>query len=204
MLNHKIIETSRSEWSSPVLLVPKPNGSQILCIDYRKVNSVTKTDSYPIPRIDYCIDKIGQAKYVTNLDLVKVFGQIPLSERSKEISAFVTPNRLYSCTVMPLGVKNAPSTFQRLMNHIVHGLQGGMIDIDDAVIYSDTWEKHLVNICTFLERLPAAIMTVNLTKSDFAHAYVIYLGHIVGQGQVRPRDAKIKCILECPVPTTRK
>ena len=72
------------------------------------------------------------------------------------------------------------------------------------MIYSDTWEKHLVNIRAFLERLAAAKMTVNLTKSDFAHAFVTYLGHIVCQGQVRSRDAKVKCILEYPVPTIRK
>ncbi len=98
------------------------------------MNSVTKTDSYPIPRTDDCIDKIGKAKYVTKFDLVKGFWQIPLSERAKEISAFVTLDRLYSCTVMPFGMKNAPSTFQRLMNHIVHGLQSCVIYIDDAVI----------------------------------------------------------------------
>ncbi len=105
---------------------------------------------------------------------------------------------------MPFGMKNAPSTFQRLMNHIVYGLQGCVIYIDDAVIYSDTSEEHLLNIRAFLERLAAAKMTVNLPKSDVAHAFVTYLGHIVAQGQVGPRDAKVKCILKYPVPTTRK
>ncbi len=122
IFDHKMIEPSQSEWSSPVILVPKPAGSQRLCIDYRKVNLITKTDSYVIPRIDECIDKIGKAKYVTKFDFVKGFWQIPLSERAKEISAFVTPDGLYSCTVMPFGMKNAPRTFQMLMNHIVHGL----------------------------------------------------------------------------------
>ncbi len=91
-----------------------------------------------------------------------------------------------------------------LMNHIIYGLQGCVIYhvyIDDAV---KEHLEHLVNMRAFLERLPAAKMTVNLTKSDFDHAYVTYLGHIVGQGQVRPRDAKVKCILEYPVPTTKK
>ena len=121
MLDHKIIEPSQSEWGSPVILVPTPDGSQRLCIDYRKVNSVTKTHSYPIPRIDDCIDKIGKAKYVTKFDLVKGFSQISLSERAKEIPASVTPDGLYSCIVMPFGMKNAPSSFQRLKNYIVHG-----------------------------------------------------------------------------------
>ena len=75
MSDHKINEPSQSEWSSPVILVPKPDGSQRLCIDYRKVNSVTKTDSYPIPRIVDCIEKIGKAKYVTTFDLVNGFWQ---------------------------------------------------------------------------------------------------------------------------------
>ena len=91
------------------------------------------------------------------------------------------------------------------MDHIVDGLQGCVIYIDGAVIYSDTWEEHLVNIHAFLECLAAAKMTVNLTNSDFAHVYATYFGQVAGQGQVCTRVAKVKCILEkYPVPTTRK
>ena len=101
LLDNDFIEPSQSEWSSPCILVPKPDGTFRMCTDYRKVNSVTKTDTFPIPRIDDCTDNILQAKYVAKFDLLKGFWQIPLTERAKEISAFVTPVRLYQYKVMP-------------------------------------------------------------------------------------------------------
>ena len=95
LLENDFIEPSQSNYSSPCILVPKSNGTYRMCTDYRKVNSVTKTDSFPIPRIDDCIDKVGNSKYVTEFDLLKGFWQVPLTDRAKEVSAFATPNGLY-------------------------------------------------------------------------------------------------------------
>ena len=94
LLENDFIEPSQSNYSSPCILVPKSNGTYRMCTDYRKVNSVTKTDSFPIPRIDDCIDKVGNPKYVTKFDLLKGFWQVPLTDRAKEVSAFATPNGL--------------------------------------------------------------------------------------------------------------
>ena len=94
LLENDFIEPSQSNYSSPCILVPKSNGTYRMCTDYRKVNSVTKTDSFPIPRIDDCIDKVGNSKYVTKFDLLKGFWQVPLTDRAKEVSAFATPNGL--------------------------------------------------------------------------------------------------------------
>ena len=94
LLENDFIEPSQSNYSSPCILVPKSNGTYRMCTDYRKVNSVTKTDSFPIPRIDDCIDKVGSSKYVTKFDLLKGFWQVPLADRAKEVSAFATPNGL--------------------------------------------------------------------------------------------------------------
>ena len=102
--------------SYPCLLVPKPDGSYRMCTDYRKVNSVTKTDSFNLPRIDDCIDRICQAKYVTKFDVLKGFWQVPLTDRAKGISAMVTPDGLYQYKLMPFGMKNSSSTFQCLVN----------------------------------------------------------------------------------------
>ena len=100
LLDNDFIEPSQSDYSSPCILVPKPNGTYRMCTDYRKINTVTKTDSFPIPRIDDCIDKVGKAKFVTKCDLLKGFWQIPLTDRAKEISAFVTPDGLYQYKVV--------------------------------------------------------------------------------------------------------
>ena len=99
--------------------MPKSDGTFRMCTDYRKVNSVTKTDTFPIPRIDDCIDNIGLAKCVTKFDLLKGFWQIPLTDRAREISAFVTPDGLNQYKVMPFGMKNSPATFQRLVNRLI-------------------------------------------------------------------------------------
>ena len=95
LLENDFIEPSQSNYSSPCILVPKSNGTYRMCIDYRKVNSLTKTDSFPIPRIDDCIDKVGNSKYVTKFNLLKNFWQVPLTDKAKEVSAFATPNGLY-------------------------------------------------------------------------------------------------------------
>ena len=142
-----------------------------MCTDYRKVNKVTKSDTFPIPRMD----GIGNAKYVTKFDLLKGFWQVPLTDRAKEISAFVKPTGLYQYKVMPFGMKNSPATFQRLVNSIVSDIDGCEAHIDDVIIYSDTWKKHVAIIRLFFQRLSQAKLTINLAKSEFGCATVIYL-----------------------------
>ena len=200
LLENDFIEPSQSNYSSPCILVPKSNGTYRMCTDYRKVNSVTKTDSFPIPRIDDCIDKVGNSKYVTKFDLLKGFWQVPLTDRAKEVSAFATPNGLYQYKVMPFGMKNSPATFQRLVNNVICGLDGCDAYIDDVIIYSDSWSDHLQRIRKFFDQLSKAKLTVNLAKTEFCHATVTFLGHLVGQGQVKPLEAKVNAISEFPVP----
>ena len=204
LLDNDFIEPSQSEWSSPCILVPKPDGTFRMCTDYRKVNSVTKTDTFPIPRIDDCIDNIGHAKYVTKFDLLKGFWQIPMTDRAKEVSAFVTPDGLFQYKVMPFGMKNSPATFQRLVNRLISNLDGCKAYIDDAIIFSEEWQQHLQIIRTFFDRLSEAKLTVNLAKIEFCHANLTFLGHIVGQGQVKPVKAKVEAISDFPVPTGKK
>ncbi|XP_072171900.1 uncharacterized protein [Diadema setosum] len=204
MLDDDIIEPSNSAWSSPIVMVPKPDGSNRFCIDYRKVNKVTKTDSYPLPRLEDCIDQIGNAKFVTKIDLLKGYWQVPLSDEAREISAFVTPDGLFQSKVMPFGLKNAPATFQRLMNDVTRDVDGCVVYIDDVVVYSDTWESHIRQLRALFDKLSEANLVINLQKSEFTKAQVTYLGHVVGQGHVSPREAKIEAILAFPPPRTKR
>ena len=204
LLENDFIEPSQSNYSSPCILVPKSNGTYRMCTDYRKVNSVTKTDSFPIPRIDDCIDKVGNSKYVTKFDLLKGFWQVPLTDRAKEVSAFATPNGLYQYKVMPFGMKNSPAKFQRLVNKVICRLDGCDAYIDDVIIYSDSWSDRLQRIRKFFDRLSKAKLTVNLAKTEFCHATVTFLGHLVGQGQVKPLEAKVNAISEFPVPKCKR
>ena len=203
MLKNDIIEESQSNWSSPCILVPKHDGGFRFCTDFRKVNDKTKSDSFPIPRIADCIDQIGNAKFVSTFDMLKGYWQVPLTQRAREISAFVTPSGLYQYKVMPFGMKNAPATFQRMVNKLVRDIDGCEGYIDDVVIFSDNWSDHIRQIERFFQIMREAKLTINLMKSEFGKATVKYLGHIVGQGQVRPLDAKIQTIVKYPIPTKR-
>lgn len=201
MLKHGIIEHSQSEWSSPCILVPKKDRTYCFCTDFRKVNLVTKTDSYPIPRVEDCIDRIGNAKYISKLDLLKGYWQVPLTPRANEISAFVTPEGYYQYMVMPFGMKSSPATFQHMINKITANFEGCEAYIDDVVVFGNTWKQHLERVHELFWRLK---LTVNLVKSDFGYAHVTYLGHVVGQGQVKPVTAKVDAIINYPVPNNKQ
>ena len=134
----------------------------------------------------------------------KGYWQVPLTQRAREISAFVTPSGLYQYKFMPFGMKNAPATFQRMVNKLVRDIDGCEGYIDDVVIYSDNWSDHIRQIKRFFQIMRDTKLTINLMKSEFGKATVKYLGHTVGQGQVRPLDAKIQTIAKFPFPTSRK
>ena len=204
MLENDIIEPSQSSWSFPIVMVPKPDGSQRLCIDYRKVNAVSKTDSFPIPRLEDCIDRVGNSAFVSKIDLLKGYWQVPMTDRAKEISAFATPDGQCQCKVMPFGMKNAPATFQRLTNQVIAGLDHCVGYIDDILVYSDTWDDHIQQMKLLFDRLHKANLVINLAKSEFAKTKVTYLSHVVGQGQVLPREAKVEAILGFPIRQNKK
>ena len=204
LLDHGLASPSQSPWASPCLLVPKEGDQLRLCTDYRRVNSITVPDAYPLPRVDDLIDEVGTAQYITKIDLMKGYYQIPLTEEAKSISAFTTPFGLYHYNVMPFGMRNSPATFQRAMNYLLHDLKGVGVYLDDILIFSHGWQQHLQQVDEVLSRLCQANLTVKLSKTSFGKATVTYLGHEVGQGIVRPRTANISAIMEYPVPATRK
>lgn len=204
LLKHGMAVPSQSPWSSPCLLVPKPDSTFRFCTDYRKVNDVTKPDSFPLPRIEDCVDKVGSAKYVTKLDLLKGYWQVPLTKRASEISAFVTPDSFLQYTVLAFGMRNAPATFQRMMHQVLSGVSNCEVYLDDIVIYSDDWVQHLETLREVCSRLRTASLTLNLAKCEFAKGTITYLGKQVGQGLVKPIDAKIAAILQFPVPSNKR
>ncbi|KAI2644688.1 Retrovirus-related Pol polyprotein from transposon 17.6 [Labeo rohita] len=204
MLRHDLAEPSQSPWSSPCLLVPKPDNTFRFCTDYRKVNKVTKPDSFPLPRMEDCVDRVGSAKYVTKLDLLKGYWQVPLSQRASEISAFVTPDCFLQYKVLAFGMRNAPATFQRMMHKILSDVTNCEVYLDDIVIYSENWTDHVKTLEKVFKCLTAASLTLNLAKCEFAKGVVTYLGKQVGQGAVKPVEAKISAILEFPVPSNKR
>ena len=204
LIENGLATLSSSPWASPCILVPKPNGKVRLCTDYRKVNNVTVKDSYPLPRIDDILDAIGNARYLTQIDMLRGYYQIELTERAKLISAFITPFGLFQYERLPFGLSNAPATFQRIVNHAIQDLPGTFAYIDDIVVVSDTWDEHVLRLQSLLTRLKEVGLTINLAKSSFGKAKVRYLGHVIGCGEVFPKKENITAILEYPIPSNRK
>jgi hypothetical protein len=122
MLKAEVIEPATSEWASPVVLIPKPDGSMRFCIDYRRLNAVTVRDSYPLPRMDECIDSLGDASVFSTLDWNYGYWQIPFDPLDKEKTTFTSREGLYRFRRMPFGLKNAPATFQRFVDITLAGL----------------------------------------------------------------------------------
>ncbi len=156
---------SHSDWVSPIVLVPKTDGSVRFCVDYRKVNAVSKFDAYPMPRVDELLDRLGTARFYSTLDLTKGYWQIPLSHLSKEKSAFTTPFGLHQFVTLPFGLFGAPATFQRLMDKILrpHTAYAAAY-LDDIIIYSQDWQWHMVHLREVLRVLRGAGLTANPKK----------------------------------------
>ena len=147
MEKHGIIEKSSSDWSSPIVLVKKKDGTLRFCIDFRRLNSVSKTDAYPMPRVDDLLDELGQARFISTLDLTKGYWQVPVEKTAQAKTAFRTPFGLYQFRRMPFGLQGAPSNFQRMMDSLLVGMQDfAAAYLDDLVIFSRSWPEHLLHL----------------------------------------------------------
>jgi len=204
LINKKLIEPSSSEWSSPVVLVPKHNGKWRMCVDYRKVNNVTKKDSYSIPNIDEIFDSLDGAKIFTTLDLYSGYHQILMDQESVEITTFTTKFGNYQFKVMPFGLTGAPATFQREMTKILFPLIGKCVFnfIDDILIYSRTVEEHLKHIKQVLDIFAKHKLKINIEKCSFMQTEVEVLGHKVSTQGLSPLDSKIEAIKNWEAPST--
>ncbi|KAM8953265.1 adhesion G protein-coupled receptor F5-like [Pelodytes ibericus] len=204
MLQLGVIEHSDSPWASPVVLVPKRDGTTRFCVDYQKLNDKTISDAYPMPRIDELLDKMARGQYLTTIDLCKGYWQIPLAEDAIPKSAFVTPFGLYQFKVMPFGMKNAPATFQRMVDRLLDGSQEyACAYLDDIAIFSNSWDEHLTHIGAILDRIREAGLTLKPSKCHVGMAEVQYLGYMVGSGQQKPEPAKIEAVAKWPTPRTK-
>ena len=206
MLDRGIIQESVSPWSSPVVLVKKKNGAMRFCIDFRAVNKITRKDSFPMPLVSETLDALSGTKYFSTLDLKSGYWQIEMHPESREKTAFATSSGLYEFLVMPFGLTNSGASFQRLMGHILRGLEYryALIYIDDIIIFSKSVEEHLAHLEEVFRRLRDANVKLNPKKCSFAKQKVEYLGHLVTPQGIKPNPAKIKVVQEFPTPTNLK
>ena len=205
MLERGIITPSTSPWASPVVLANKKDGTKRFCIDYRKLNMYTIKDSFPLPRIDESLDTLSGSKYFCTLDLASGYWQVPLDNDAKLKSAFVVPGGLYQFEVMPFGLCNAPSTFERLMESIFAGLQWKILVIylDDIIVYGSTIDETLARLEIVLQRLRSAKLKLKPKKCHLFQKQVLYLGHVVTEDGVHTNPEKIEKVKDWPRPKTQ-
>ena len=197
-----VVRASVSPWASPIVLVPKKDGSTRFCVDYRRLNAVTRKDVYPLPRIDDILDTLRQSKYFSTLDLSAGYWQIELDPQSREKSAFTTPGGLFEFNRMPFGLCNAPATFQRLMQAVLAGLEGQtcFVYIDDILVCSRTFDDHLMHLKQVFERLRRAGLKLKPRKCVFLKPDIQYLGHVISRSGISPDPGKTDKIRKYPEP----
>ena len=211
MLEQEIIRPSISQWNAPLLVVPKKADASgkpkyRVVIDFRKLNDLTIGDSFPLPNITDILDQLGNAKYFTTLDLASGYHQITVAEKDKSKTAFSTPYGHYEYNRMPFGLKNAPATFQRLMNTILTGVQGlkCLVYLDDIVVYGPSLKEHNKHLIEIMRRLRKNNLKLQPDKCEFLRKEVIYLGHIITENGITPDPTKLEAVKNFPQPKTVK
>ena len=206
MLQQGLIQPSTSPFSSPVLLVRKPDGTWRFCVDYRALDAVTVKDRFPIPSIDELLDELGGATCFLKLDLLQGYHQIRMNEDDVPKNAFRTHHGHYEFRVMSFGLFNAPSSFQATMNMIFKPYLRHFIIVfvDDILIYSTSFTNHLLHLQFVFQILLDNQFALKLSKCFFAQPQVEYLGHLVSARGVEPVALKVVAIHQWPTPRSTR
>ena len=205
MLKDTVIEPAQSEWASPVVIAPKKDGTLRFCVDYRKLNDLTVKDSYPLPRIDECLDTLGHAKVFTTLDANSGYWQIPVTEEDRSKTTFTSHAGCYQYKRMPFGLCNAPATFQRTIDIILSKFRWHtcLVYLDDIIIFSPDHNSHIRHVDEVLQALRSAGVTLKLRKCKFFSNSVDYLGHVITPGKLHVATTNTNAVKGFKEPTTQ-
>lgn len=206
MLKLGVITPSSSSWNSPYLLVPKSNGKTRFCTDFRRLNSISGDESYPVPRIDQIIDQFSNKRIFSIIDLRDGFWQVPLAAEDQEKTAFSTHIGKFHYLRMPFGLKTAPASFQRMIEMVLSGAKGvcTKVYLDDIIIASSSVDQHLHDLSIIFKLLEQAGLVLSTEKSKFFQSSLLYLGHIISASGISPNPDKVAVIQSFPTPTSVK
>ena len=206
MLKLGVIEPASSPYNAPVVLIQKKDGSNRFCIDYRKLNQQTRLDAEPIPDVNQLFAKLANKKFFSKLDLCKGYWQIAMAPEDKEKSAFSVAQGQFQWNVLPFGLKNAGGVFSRFMRKLLQGIDPDAVSnfIDDIMIATDTWERHLEILGQVLERLERENITAKPSKCFLGYRNLSFLGHEISVGMIQPEEDKLEKIRDAEQPKTKK
>jgi len=201
-----VIRKSTSPWASPIVLVKKKDGSTRFCVNYTRLNKLTLKDSYPLPRIDDCLESLAGSNRFSTMDLASGYWQIPMKECDKPKTAFITKSGLWEFNVLPFGLTNAPGTFERTMETILRGCQWKtcLIYLDDIIVFAPTHEEHVRRLRQVLARIKEAGLKLKPSKCEFFQESLIFLGHKVTSDGLTADPAKIEAVVKWSTPKTVK
>jgi transposase InsO family protein len=205
MLAQGVIEPATCEWASPIVMVPKPDGSLRFCVDYRKLNAITVPDTYPLPRMDECIDSLGEAAIFTTLDCNSGYWQIPVDPADRDKTTFTSHYGIYRFIRLPFGLRNAPGTFQRAVDIILSGVKWKtcLVYLDDVIVFSPSREAHMRHVDEALTLLEKAGLSLKLAKCQFFKDTVNYLGHVIRPGRLGVAEKNTEALKSAPIPCTQ-
>ena len=204
MLELGVIEESSSPYSAPVVLVAKKDNTKRFCIDYRRLNLVTRFDTEPMNRVDDILVKLSEDSYFTKIDLTKGYWQILMADEAKEKTAFVTPSGSYQFCRMPFGLMNSAATFNRMMRKLLRGIENVDSYIDDILIHTSTWNQHVEVLRQVFSRIQQAHITIKPSKCMIGYKNLEFVGHEVSEGGVQPNTGLVEKILNAKRPETKK
>lgn len=202
LLQHDIIQESKSDYSSPILMVKKKTGEQRLCVDFRALNNKTVKDRFPLPLIDDQISNLSGNYFFTTLDLASGYYQIPMAKDSRHLTGFVTPDGHYEFKRMPFGLANAPAVFQRMVNKILGSrrFEYALAYLDDVLIPSKSVNEMFERLEDVLKLFREYGLTLKLSKCRFFDTTVSYLGYDISSKGIQPGEAKMLAVKEFPKP----
>ena len=195
------IRPSNSPWCNAVVLVCKKDGELCFCIDFRKLNTKTKKDSYPLPRIQETLNSLVRARVFSTLGLTSGFWQIMMDEGSKQYTTFTVGNfGFFKCKRMPSGLCNAPATFQTLMQSCLGelNLTYCLIYLDNVIFYAKEEEEHLDRLRTIFARFRRDNFKLKPSKCNLFQKKITYLAHDISTEGIRPSKAGLKAVAEFP------
>ena len=204
MLKNGIIERSESAYAAPLVVVKKSDGTNRLCCNYKQLNKVTVFDPEPMMSNEEIFNKLSGSKIYSKFDFCKGYWQIPMAENSKDLTTFICANGMFKFNVMPFGLVNSASSYNRMIRKILYGTENLESYVDDILAHTQGWNEHLQTLRSFFERVRSARLTLKPKKCSIGYGKIDFLGHTIKGDSISPKVESIDKIVDMPRPQSKK